>query len=57
MDPGEIWRVREGLCVSRRVPKGPGGSRRVKKYIMDLHLSRMVLIGPGGSMRMQEGVV
>ena len=57
MDPGEIWRVREGLCVSRRVPKGPGGSRRVKKYIMDLHLSGMVLMGPGGSMRMQEGVV
>ena len=57
MDPGEIWRVREGLCVSNGIPKGPGGSRRVKKYIMDLHLSGMVLIGPGGSMRMQEGVV
>ena len=57
MDPGEIWRVREGLCVSRRFPKGPVGSRRVKKYIMDLHLSGMVLIGPGGSMRIQEGVV
>ena len=29
MDPGEIWRVKEGLGLSRRVPKGPGGSRRV----------------------------
>ena len=57
MDTGEIWWVREGLCVSRRVPKGPGRSRRVKKYIMDLHLSGMVLMGLGGSMRMQEGVV
>ena len=45
MDPGEIWRVREGLGVSRMVPKGPGGSRRVLKYIMDLHLSGMVRMG------------
>ena len=45
MDPGEIWRVREGLGVSRMVPKGPGGSKRVLKYIMDLHLSGMVRMG------------
>ena len=45
MDPGEIWKVREGLGVSRRVPKGPGGSKRVLKYIMDLHLSGMVRMG------------
>ena len=45
MDPGEIWKVREGLGVSRRVLKGPGGSKRVLKYIMDLHLSGMVRMG------------
>ena len=45
MDPGEIWKVREGLGVSRMVPKGPGGSKRVLKYIMDLHLSGMVRMG------------
>ena len=55
MDPGEIWRVREGLGVSRMVPKGPGGSRRVLKYIMDLHLSGMVRMGLGEIWRIQNG--
>ena len=55
MDPGEIWRVREGLGVSRMVPKGPGGSRRVLKYIMYLYLSGMVRMGLGEIWRIQNG--
>ena len=55
MDPGEIWRVREGLGVSRMVPKGPGGSRRVLKYIMELHLSGMVSMGLGEIWSIQNG--
>ena len=57
MDPGEIWRVREGLGVSRMVPKGPGGSRSVLKCIMDLYLSGMVRMGVGGIWRIQNSPV